>query len=458
MVTAKCAICHRPHTAALDFLLKGDGVTDVTGNGVNTDIADFCLSCHKDGAGANNNVYGGFFMGYAGPGNAGSTADPTTNPWLLEPTNTANLGTRSAGLNGGGFVTAKPYFGSPNKLTYNGRTKRGVPWTDPIGGTHYNHSSTDPVAVTSAHNALDDTKMWTVWGSVSVSDVNWNPCDNCGPGMVVTITCNSCHDQHGSNNYRLLRDSDSHGLGILPGSIEFLIINWNDQVNEFGVGPQKYPPANEPIESWENEFVAGGLTKDYTSYSYKYGSTADATISDFCKTCHSQYYNETAASLQSYTSYDAGDGLGQVDRFRHYTEATFDTAPGGCTAGQGCAAENLNKWVQLPFASRGNVVLGQRNGYPVFVASIDPSNDYMICTTCHQAHGTTATVGQAARVGPTAGAQGSDPGHSNLLRLNNRGVCEDCHGWTPAKDEDGEPCPNNYGSDDISNCASPIGP
>lgn len=446
LTTSNCAACHRPHTATGSKLLRGDGVDTTLGNGTNYDIADFCFSCHKDGAGANNNVHGGYYMGYAGPGDAGSSLDPYSNPWPNESTNTSQYGSKNAGLNGGGFVSAKRYWGAPEKLTYNGRTKRGVTWTDPVGGTHFNHQATGEAATSSYHNALDDTKTWTVWGSLMAGS---SATVAVGPGMVVTLKCTSCHDQHGSSQYRILRDSrsDSNIGALIPGYVV--------QRDYLGAPiTTLYQPIDDPVQSWEREFSGGSaLTKDYTSYSYKVsGPTARTNISDFCKRCHSQYYAVFWLGW-SYASYDAGDGLGATQRFRHQTSERLTFCPGKCPGGI-CGAYNLNRWIQLPLATSSGVVDGVRNGRPVYESDINNA-DFMVCTTCHQAHGTSVIADQAAQVGPTKYAQGSDPGHTNLLRLDNRGICEDCHGWTALKDENSEPCPVQY---DPASCADPIGP
>lgn len=474
LTTEKCAGCHRPHTANRTKLLK-TSTYDLTGNGVNTDIADFCFSCHRDGSGANNNVYGGYFMGYKGPGDAGVTGDVTSNPWPGEPTNTSHLGTKNAGLNGGGFSTTIDYWASTDadgssavganqtrRLPFNGRTSRGVNFDDTQTSTlangtnvnHFDHGTASLEAATSYHNALDDTKTWTVWGSLASGS---SSTVSVGPGMLITLKCTSCHDQHGSRHYRILRDSRSNPALLTSAG-------WVNQLDEYGAAKAtQYPSTTTQIQSWEKEFNSSSFTKDYTSYSYKMNS--GVSLSDFCKTCHSQYYssNEVPTSSDpskaSYASYDAGDGLGNVRRYRHFTEATIDRAPGGCSAGTNCAGANLNKWVQLPLASGSNVsAAGERNGVDIYLASIDAANDYIVCTTCHFAHGTTATMVDGSKVGPTslATATGSAPGNSNLLRLDNRGVCEDCHGWTPTIQETGDVCSNEYG-DEITDCAAPIG-
>lgn len=448
--TANCAGCHRPHTATGNKLLRGDAVDTTIGNGTNYDIADFCFSCHKDGVGANNNVYAGYYMGYAGPGDAGTSTDATSNPWPFESTNTAQLGTRNAGLNGGGFNSAKVYWGSPQKMTYNGRTKRGVDWTDPVGGTHFNHTATGESAVSSYHNALDDTRSWTVWGSLMAGST---AATAKGPGMIVTLKCTSCHDQHGSAHYRILRDSrsDQRISSLIPGFVE--------QLDHYGADmTTNYPETSRRIMSWEKEFSGvNALTKDYTSYAYKASADLGGTLSDFCRRCHSQYY-AVGWIAYSYAPYDAGDGLGQISRWRHQTAWFLAACPGKCP-NQVCGAYNLNRWVQLPLAVRagaapGGATDGKISGRPVYEADLHGSM-IMVCTTCHQAHGTASNVVADAQVGPTRIAQGSDPGHTNLLRMDNRGICEDCHGWSPQKDENGVPCSRQY---DPTSCVDPIGP
>jgi predicted CXXCH cytochrome family protein len=269
---------------------------------------EFCVSCH-DGTGANTNVVDGVFTG-------------TTTSW-----GTQTYGTAGNGLNGGGFSNAKPY-------------------TDRSGR---NGTS---AAVTSKHDVASDSATYTAWGG-----------GNSGPGYTMTLTCVSCHDPHGTTNYRILK-ADPKSNGYTPG----------------------------PVTSNES-------TPDFTSIKYKSGQSA------WCVDCHSQYMtaqgtrpdNDPVSGTQNTSgTYDAGDGLGAAVRYRH----PVDVSLGGTKAG------NLNSHIKLP-VDQGT-----------YSSSIQ-SGDEIQCLSCHQVHGTIATMTINAQVGPAA--------DTALLRLNNRGVCENCH-------------------------------
>jgi len=47
------------------------------------------------------------------------------------------------------------------------------------------------------------------------------------------------------------------------------------------------------------------------------------------------------------------------------------------------------------------------------------ADDQLFCLTCHRAHGTNTSMTGLATVAPT--------NDSALLRIDNRGVCEECH-------------------------------
>lgn len=334
MVSAKCAYCHRPHTGLRQKQLKGDNVTDLNFNSL-IDIADFCLSCHKDGLGANNDVWNGVFRGtYTGFG-------------------TQNYGSADAGLNGGGFAYAKPYTGISNRT----------------GSSE---------AVTSRHDALSDTNTYTMWGS-----------GNAGPGAVVNITCVSCHNPHGTGNYRLLRS--------------------NGPAKDPETAPNPWPAAGS-VRSNEEQF-GGSQPKNYTAINYRQG------IASFCTVCHKQYKTYKGVSGDANGSYDTGDGKGALVRYRHPIEASLDAWDFFATKS---IPDNINNGIYIPL---------EQSSYH---ATADPS-DRLTCLTCHQVHGTAATMNSKINTyaGQTqlAASTGSLPGRSTLLRLNNRRVCENCHGW-----------------------------
>lgn len=119
-----------------------------------------------------------------------------------------------------------------------------------------------------------------------------------------------------------------------------------------------------------------GYTPNYTTPNYRDG------INSWCAGCHFLY-------LQTQSSpgmpFDAADGNGAQIRYRHKVLAT---TPG-----------SLGLTTSLPLQQPG---------------------DKLACITCHFAHGTNAQItGYASNVAPT--------NDSALLRLDNRGVCQDCH-------------------------------
>lgn len=121
-----------------------------------------------------------------------------------------------------------------------------------------------------------------------------------------------------------------------------------------------------------------GYIPNYTTPLYRLG------LGDWCTGCHFTYHQQVSAM-----PFNAEDGKGLVTRYRHRMNVTLGTLT-----------------TTLPLE--------------------DPSgdgpsaDDQLFCVSCHFAHGSNVSVsGLAANVAPT--------NDSALLRMDNRGVCEDCH-------------------------------
>jgi cytochrome c553 len=371
--TDACAECHRAHTAPSSVTWtdnQGGSKSALLLSNAAT-VSDFCLVCHDDkGQGADTNVLDGMYEG-------------------------TQYGTTSAKLLGGPF----------------GRVDKSKDPAKLYAG--YNASE---VAVTSTH--LINGQSWGaygggVFGSTSSADASGNAVGLQGTGAKIVMDCGSCHDPHGSSNYRILKDVV---YGVSVGGYT-------------GTGTD--PTPTPFVLSKEQGFPVGGfrLHTQYSAYIPNYtvaqysvppvtGSAPDPLkgMSGWCAGCHTTYMTKTS-------TYDAGDGFGNVDRHRHPVNVPMSNY-------QGPSAVVVTDSV-LPFAHLASdpsgVTAGKAN-------AANTSSDWIECLTCHNAHGaSTVMTGFAnvdSSVDPLAdtGEGGTAPTNdSALLKLNNRGVCETCH-------------------------------
>ncbi len=302
-LTDACAGCHRAHTAGNEKLLIDS-------------VPNLCLTCHGSGApGASTDVMNG---AYGGGGN----------------------------LLGGGFDF---YQGQPTTSSHSidGSWKNawgsGTAW-----GSTYDCAG--------CHNA-DSGLVWPgapTWG-ISPGALPTYP--GRGQNVTMPLTCTSCHDPHGGENYRILQQRMHPDAPALTDSNGLVLV----QSNETGGTAPDQP----------------GYAPNYTTPNYRIG------LGDWCRGCHFTYHQEVSVQ-----PFNAEDGKGLITRYRHKVDMTL----GGLSTG-------------LPLEDPAG---DGTNG-----------NEQVFCVTCHFAHGSTASMTGQATVAPT--------NDSALLRMDNRGVCEDCH-------------------------------
>jgi|GEM_PF-636451 len=409
--TDACAGCHRAHTS-----FSTVGWTDKSGTyggnallvGGYTNTTEFCNACHGDLApGASTNVVSGVF-------DSGPSGSSTQVVGVLGDSNGVTDGgddvviaystesTFNAPLNGGGFSTM------PNPYT----------WEASATVAYKN--------ATSAHSMEQVGPLWGAGNALSTT----------------TLTCTSCHDPHGTSNYRLLKGSVN---GQTVGGYEAD----GETPNTFVIsGEQGFPLSNALGGSYaQNGFLkheAGASQMstyfpDYTTPRYATfadGITAEKSMSVWCSGCHTGYNDRSSAA--NYGAYEGGGGVGTQTRHRHPVDMPV-------TAGKPVAGQSLNEavlfdqyWIPLEENLSG---------------SGDPYQNVVGCLTCHRAHGSSADMtGWAAahleqsgtnwipvrdniagvdpdKAGGVAGVPGGTVpvGSSALLRADNRGVCERCH-------------------------------
>ncbi len=285
-------------------------------------VYELCVSCHGSaGTGANTNVEDGVYLSDRDdlPGGAdGDVGAPDT------PDN--------APLLGGGFVF------------YQG------------------------VATTSAHDVDPATATDAAWGDGVDRGVT-------SPLVAGNLTCSSCHDPHGNDVYRIIRDP-LNGAAVTAALVDEDL------------------PTCDPVAN------PGDCYKDYDTEQW------DAGMNSICAACHGAYH--TAAAGVGSDPVEAANG-GYTHRVGMPWDGDAATDP---IIGMGAVnPETVGMGgFTLPLAESG-------------------ANNTVVCMTCHLPHGTSVVTDGFADGGfDPAGPLGPIPsGDSALLRLENRGVCEVCH-------------------------------
>jgi hypothetical protein len=247
------------------------------------------------------------------------------------------------------------------------------------GGFQYVYMNPDlttprTLTVTSNHEVNGGTA--TVWGYGSISATP-------DPGISgVTMTCVNCHNPHGragaggTPTYRILKGNNAN----------------NTPLFESGTVVQN-ASVDIPDESTKAYY-----TPDNGDYFGVHGRTVDgvnvyAAMTAWCAQCHTRHkpLNLTSAPSESGHT-DSGDA---IFAFRHATNIEDNLDCGSCHA-----------------SVHGNFM-----------------PPYPGCVTCHLAHGTGARMGSLSDNVPWPDGTTTPAGdaRSALLRLDNRGVCQDCH-------------------------------
>ena len=397
--TDACAGCHRAHTSFSELRWNNRYDDSITQSALLVSSADtmteFCNTCHgADAPGASTNVVDGIFD--SGPSGADGVAIGGDNDGVtvLYETNS----TFGAVLNGGGFTTV------------------------------------DSRPVSSSHGMDSAGIMWGFGASVENAELT-------------NFTCTSCHDVHGSSNYRLLKDSLNGNPvgGYLPDGTP----------QPWVISAEEGYPAGGWLKHEDGAAQMAAYRPNYTAPEYAFQSPVAGTqrsMSGWCAGCHQQYI--IRESPYDYGTYEANGSdphspntpPGEAyNRHRHPMNITLAAGVGedrslmepvrlqpAISIDESQTAGGWGDTYALP--------LEARPGSPLPRGEWD-FQDYMGCLTCHRAHGTDAAMSGWAEAtieqnpitgiwGPVLapGNGGVEPTNdSALLRFDNRGVCEHCH-------------------------------
>jgi predicted CXXCH cytochrome family protein len=394
--TDGCAACHRAHTSfsTLGWTdLQGEQRTSALLISDASNMTDFCYACHGNAApGASTNVQAGIYD--SGP--SGGALNAVGTDWPDGTTIFANTNSSyEATLNGGGF--------------------------EQIGANQTIMSAHDMPLAPGENTKLGDAIMWG---------------DTTTPLAAGSFRCTTCHDPHGSSNYRLLKDV----------------------VNNKTVGGYNMAGAPDAfVLSNEEGFPTGGFKKgddgaaDVAAYvpnytSPQYAKNSGRAMSAWCSACHTGY--ATSDSATNYGAYETVNGtqLGSRTRHRHPVDIALSV---------GTSHDPANRALVLPVEDTAGLPLEMGIGQLASGAThqspkIWDERGNISCLTCHYAHGSSATTtgwavaqlaGTVANPAPEkitpgnpllpatqSNALGVNPNFSQaLLRYDNRGVCERCH-------------------------------
>jgi hypothetical protein len=357
--TDSCAGCHRAHTSVSSITWSDSYQTQHSALLVSqaTEMYQFCYACHDGTAqGADTDVQFGQYEGTL-------------------------YGASGGALNGGGF--------------------------EKIGGIA-------GTSVTSTH--MYNGASWGAYGGglagMGLTGATGDIVGQIGTSNQIKMDCTSCHDPHGSSNYRLLKDQvNGNAVGGYTGG---------------GANPSPTPYVTSietgyPQSGWllhePGQAQIAAYSPNYTKAMYAKPPADDVSkgMTGWCAGCHSTYIMKGQDGLSGAVSmYNSGDGAGFVSRHRHPVNVPLTNYAGPTSL----VVTDLPLPVDHSIAESGS--------------PSNQSSDWIDCLSCHYAHGTDATMKGWAANDPDLGNPqfpNNETGDraSMLLRRPNRGVCEVCH-------------------------------
>lgn len=398
--TDACAGCHRAHTSA--STLTWSDTVDATEHSAllvtsATRMEQFCYACHDaTSQGAYTNVEQGFYE---------------------DPADT--FGTYGSVLNGGAFgpLAENVALADPSEIPTSRHTTNGQSW-GAYGGGFFGGRDTNLPKYPDGTAGIDP-----VTGDAMAT----------GESTPVKMDCATCHDPHGSANYRILKSyvNGNYVGGYQPSG---------DPLNPTPDAWVQSAEVGFPVGGFLLHSANAGYVPNYTQALYAKapdGPDADLLpdtdkgMSGWCAGCHQTYLRPTEVMTKTvggvestYTAsgsiYDAGDGMGLKLRHRHPINVELNSYNGPDKVAMNIGGLSaLNIAVAHDVSEAGAVT--------------ETASDWVECLTCHRAHGTFAVMtGYAADGSLAKDTDGISKNNfvanpSALLRRDNRGVCEGCH-------------------------------
>ncbi len=272
------------------------------------------------------------------------------------------------------------------------------------------------VPSTSRHNADPIDQSLYPWGYGTNTSMT-------GTALTSALQCTSCHNPHGTSNYRLLKNT----INTKTVLVKAYTTNEGFVVDE---GARGLDGLTLYADKYTKEYYGSAGTGKTDGTNPGAPITTGGSLASLCGACHNAYPSGSASTAYS---------LGGVTHYRHATEMPFTewTAhPTGPSGNPPCNPETTKHTDNATLTCDGT------GGYTVPVATLrlasnaTQTNTIVTCLTCHRVHGTTSTMDNYALRSDLGGLADTDlsPAQSTgsrsvLLYTNNRGMCEACHQW-----------------------------
>ncbi|MEW6771334.1 MAG: cytochrome c3 family protein [Bacillota bacterium] len=263
-------------------------------------------------------------------------------------------------------------------------TVGAVTYASTAGGFVYQNNDLN-TPVTSRHN---------VWGLVGETGYTIDPGTKqfFVPGSTEEFTgdgfvCASCHDPHDGGTVPdgsgyITGAADSPNPRLLRRTITVGNVTYSDLYVSFGMST---------VGTFTYNSVDSGV---YKVTEYASGST------NWCGACHFKFNvgTDSGHTADAWGMYRHAFGVELAESYGYVRTGTYRLPPDTTFAG-------------TPLETKGTPA--------------DTSDDVLACLTCHRAHSTTVAAAGWASSWPRS--EGGTSTTSALLRMDNRGVCYNCH-------------------------------